>query len=208
MNRDELKELGLDAETVKEVMKMYGKSVSGYQSDIEKAENEVAELKTSVKEKDDELKSLKDKEGKNDELNSKIEELKNEVNDYKKQLSNNAVDKEILKSVSKDAHDADDVFKFIDRDSFEIDEKTGEVTNLKEVLDDLRKDKPYLFAQVKSSDDEGNTNGNEEGEKGTEKGSSQNASYYTNSQRGNKKPETDHKALGKRQAEDVWGKKE
>ncbi|WP_239734674.1 hypothetical protein [Mammaliicoccus sp. G-M28] len=42
-------------------------------------------------------------------------------------------------------HDPDDIFKVLDKDLFQINIETGEVINLDEVLEEVRKEKSYLF---------------------------------------------------------------
>ncbi|MEB8067510.1 phage scaffolding protein [Mammaliicoccus fleurettii] len=51
----------------------------------------------------------------------------------------------MIKNVSRDIHDPDDIFKVLDKDRFQINIETGEVINLDEVLEEVRKEKSYLF---------------------------------------------------------------
>lgn len=46
-------------------------------------------------------------------------------------------------------HDLDDIFKVLGKDRFQINIETGEVINLDEVLEEVRKEKSYLFQSIK-----------------------------------------------------------
>lgn len=200
MNRDFLKDLGLETDQVQEIMKEYGKSVNHYQDEIKKFEDKNEAL-------NDKLKEVKNSKDEVERLNDKVEKLKEEnkglsesVKEYKKQVSQNELDKRILKHVSKDAHDPDDVFKFIDNDKFEYDEETGEVSNLDEVLTELRESKPYLFASVEADTNvEDQTDVKDEPKK--------QVGYRSSSQQGNAPKEIDYSELGKEQALKIFGSK-
>lgn len=203
MNRDFLKDLGLETDQVQEIMKEYGKSVNHYQDEIKKFEDKNEALNDKLKE----VESSKDEVEK---LNDKVEKLKEEnkglsesVKEYKKQVSQNELDKSILKHVSKDAHDPDDVFKFIDKEKFEYDEETGEVSNLEEVLTELRESKPYLFNGAELSG--GVEQSTEEAENNEPK---KQVGYRSSSQQGNAPKEIDYSALGKEQALKIFGNKQ
>lgn len=203
MDRKQLKEAGLETEQIEKVMKIYGQSVQTYQNDLNETEKEVSTLKQSNEDKEKEITALKESsEGKNNQLQSEIDRLKEENKNFKKQIDETELDKTILKAVSKDAHDPDDIFKFVDKSKFEIDEETGEIKNLSEVIDGLKTDKPYLFNVVQNDANDGRDEDNKSNSGDSEPPATGN--YGTNKQQGNRKPKIDYEELGRKQAEEIF----
>ncbi|MGI2312108.1 hypothetical protein [Staphylococcus cohnii] len=79
------------------------------------------------------------------ELESERDYLKQELERHKDLIDGYELDKAILKNVSRDMHDPDDIFKVIDRSRFKVDSETGEVVNLDEMLEEVSEQKSYLF---------------------------------------------------------------
>ena len=136
-------------------------------------------------------------------LKEKIEKLEetnvslnSSIKDYKSQLVSNELDKEIIKRVSRDAHDADDIFKFIDKDKFEFDEETNSYKNIDDVLESLRDEKPYLFSTTEAKNDGQEGDDDFEGDKTYQ--------YKSSSQQGNKKAKKDFDEIGKQLAKDLF----
>lgn len=189
MNRDELKALDLSSEQIEAVMSSYGKSTQDLKKQIDDSTKELNELKN---EKSD----LESKVGDTETMKSEIEELEREKTELSKKISDNELDKKILKVISKDAHDPDDIFKFIDKEQFEKDEETGDITNFDEVINAVKESKPYLFNKVDADDRK------QEDESESKKPNN----YSTNKQQENKKPEVDYSKKGKELAELIHGK--
>ena len=188
MNRDELKALELTSEQIEAVMSSYGKSTQDLKSQIDNSTKELEGLK---KEKSE----LESKVTDTESMKSKISELEKEKAELSSKISDNELDKQILKVISKDAHDPDDIFKFIDKEQFEKDEETGDITNFDEVINAVKESKPYLFNKVDSDD------------KQEDKSESKKPNNYsTNKQQENKKPEIDYSKKGKELAELIHGK--
>lgn len=188
MNRDELKALELSSEQIEAVMSSYGKSTQDLKKQIDDSAKELEGLK---KEKSE----LESKVTDTETLKNKISELEKEKTELSSKISDNELDKKILKVISKDAHDPDDIFKFIDKEQFERDEETGDITNFDEVINAVKESKPYLFNKVDADD------------KQEEKSESKKPNNYsTNKQQENKKPEIDYSKQGKALAELIHGK--
>lgn len=188
MNRDELKALELSSEQIEAVMSSYGKSTQDLKKQIDDSAKELEGLK---KEKSE----LESKVTDTETLKNKISELEKEKTELSSKISDNELDKQILKVISKDAHDPDDIFKFIDKEQFERDEETGDITNFDEVINAVKESKPYLFNKVDADD------------KQEEKSESKKPNNYsTNKQQENKKPEIDYSKQGKALAELIHGK--
>ena len=188
MNRDELKALELTSEQIEAVMSSYGKSTQDLKSQIDNSTKELEGLK---KEKSE----LESKVTDTESMKTKISELEKEKAELSSKISDNELDKQILKVISKDAHDPDDIFKFIDKEQFEKDEETGDITNFDEVINAVKESKPYLFNKVDTDNKQGD---NSESKKPN--------NYSTNKQQENKKPEIDYSKKGKELAELIHGK--
>lgn len=198
MNRETLKALELSDEQIDKVMAEHGKSVSDKQSQIDETNNKVKELENDKESLSKQVTALEKKANDYNSLEEKNNQLQEEIKDYKIQVSSNELDKQILKEVSKDAHEPDDVFLFLDKDKFNRDEETGELTNFYEVMSELREDKPYLFNQTIES----NNNGGSEGEGNPPP----NNDYKSGGQPGNPKQEIDYSKRGKDLAKELFGK--
>lgn len=188
MNRDELKALELSSEQIEAVMSSYGKSTQDLKSKIDDGTKELEAVK---KEKSE----LESKVADSESMKSKIDELEKAKAELSSKVSDNELDKQILKVISKDAHDPDDIFKFIDKEQFEKDEESGDITNFDEVINAVKESKPYLFNKVDSDD-----------RKQDELESDKQNNYSTNKQKDNKKPEVDYSKQGKALAELIHGK--
>ncbi len=189
MNRESLKALDLSDEQIDKVMAEHGKDVNDYKSQLTEKDNVVQSLESEKETLSKQVTTLEKKANDYNSLEEQNNKLQEEIKDYKIQVSSNDLDKQILKEVSKDAYDPDDVFYFIDKDKFNRDEESGEITNFNEVIQELRESKGYLFNQTNNSNDEGGSK-----EKDTPPPSN---NYKSGGQQGNGKQEVDHSKKGK-----------
>ncbi|WP_314347672.1 phage scaffolding protein [Mammaliicoccus vitulinus] len=201
MNRESLKALELSDEQIEKVMAENGKDVNYYKSQLEEKDNSVQSLESEKETLSKQITTLEKKANDYDSLEEQNNKLQEEIKDYKIQVSSNDLDKQILKEVSKDAHEPDDIFLFLDRDKFNRDEETGELTNFHEVMSELREDKPYLF----NSDGVISGSKDETLEK-DEEVISHNTDYKSGGQSGNGKQKVDHSKRGKDLANELFGK--
>lgn len=198
MNRETLKALGLSDEQIEKVMAEHGKSVSEKQSKLTEKDNEIKSLETEKETLSKQITTLEKKANDYDKLEGTNKELQEQIKDFEVQVASNELDKKILKEVSKDAYDPDDVFLFIDKDKFNRDEESGDITNFNEVMNELRENKAYLFNQSNTSNDEG---GSEE-----EDTPPPNNNYKSGGQSGNGKQKVDYSKRGKELANELTGK--
>lgn len=142
MNREQLRDIKLSAEQIKRVMALYGQSINQESYKIKELEADNEMLTNKINNIDNQS-SNDDKRAL--ELESERDYLKQELIRHKDLINECELDKAILKNVSRDMHDPDDIFKVLDKDRFQINNDTGEVINLDEVLEELREQKKYLF---------------------------------------------------------------
>lgn len=196
MNREQLKELQLDGDQINSIMSMYGKSTQALQSEIAEKETALNELKTTKATLESEKSTLEAKAQQLETLQSEVDTLKTKNAELSNELSNNELDKRILKVISKDAHDPDDIFKFVNKDDFEYDEETGDITNFDDVINSVKESKPYLFSTPP-----------EEKEPQVED-KKNNGNYSTNKQQGNEKDKPNYEDVGKDLVAQLYGKQE
>lgn len=142
MNREQLRDIKLSAEQIKRVMALYGQSINQQSNKIKELEADNEMLTNKINNIDNQS-SNDDKRVL--ELESERDYLKQELERHKDLIDECELDKAILKNVARDMHDPEDIFKVLDKDRFQINNDTGEVINLDEVLEELREQKKYLF---------------------------------------------------------------
>lgn len=142
MNRQQLRDIKLSAEQIKRVMALYGQSINQQSNKIKELEADNEMLTNKINNIDNQS-SNDDKRVL--ELESERDYLKQELIRQKDLINECELDKVILKKVSRDMHDPEDIFKVLDKGRFQINNDTGEVINLDEVLEELRGQKAYLF---------------------------------------------------------------
>ena len=196
MNREQLKELQLDGDQINSIMSMYGKSTQALQSELTEKETALNELQAEKSTLESEKSKLETKAQQLETLQSEVDTLKTKNAELNSELSNNELDKRILKVISKDAHDPDDIFKFVNKDDFEYDEETGDITNFDDVINSVKESKPYLF----------NTAPEEKEPQVEDK--KNNGNYSTNKQQGNPKDKPNYEDVGKDLVAQLYGKQE
>lgn len=211
MKRQFLKDLDLDSEVIDKIMDEHGSSVNSLKEQLSTKKDEVKSLKDERDNYKSKAEDAEDAEDKINSLQSKYDEAKQQLEDANKKLSNQSVDKEIIKHI-QDAYDVDDVLNYLDRDKFERDDD-GNITNFDDVLNQVREQKPHYFDQTKA--DKGNNEGNEgsEGNEGNEGGTQNNPNqngvkYQTGKGQGSGSTgESDYQAIGNAWIEKLGGKK-
>ncbi|MEB7423295.1 phage scaffolding protein [Mammaliicoccus sciuri] len=142
MNREQLRDIKLSAEQIKRVMALYGQSIKQQSNKIKELEADNEMLSNKMNDIDNQTfgdnNKISELESERDCLNQELKRHKEIIKDYE-------LDKEILKNVSHDMYDPDDIFKLLDKDRLKVNADTGEVINLNEVLNEIREQKSYLF---------------------------------------------------------------
>lgn len=155
MNREFLKELGLEDEAVEKVMAEHGKTVNQTKNDLEAVEEERDNLSTQIKERDTQLEELGSKAKDSEDLTAEIERLKT-VNEETAAEYQERIDKQqksfaienALREVQ--ARDPKLAKKALDLDVIHV--KEGKLTGLEEQLTALKESHDYLFI---AEDEEG-----------------------------------------------------
>lgn len=152
LKRDMLVEAGIeDKAVINSIMDAYGSGIENAKAQAKselQAEND--SLKKQLEQQSQALEDLKAKEGASEELKQQLTDLQAQFDTYKtdseanlaKVTKSNAI-RLALKDV--DAHNSDDLAKFINFDEIELDE-SGK-PKLDKVIKGLKETSPYLFKQ-------------------------------------------------------------
>lgn len=201
MNRETLKALELSDEQIEKVMAENGKDIQDIKSQLSEKDTEIKSLESEKETLSKQITTLEKKANDYDKLEGTNKELQEQIKDFKIQVASNELDKKILKEVSKDAYDPDDVFLFIDKDKFNRDEESGDITNFNEVMNELRENKAYLF------NSDGVISGSKDETLETdEEVISHNTDYKSGGQSGNSKQKVDYSKRGRDLANELFGK--
>lgn len=195
MRRKFLEDLGLEVETINEIMKEHGKTVGRKDSQID-------ELEKDLENRDKQLKDLENNPKIDPELQKKVNEYSEENKKLKDERRDIILNAAIEVATAKDAHNPKAVLKLIDRESLEVQED-GTIKGLDEAISSLKESDSYLFAQVNSDE---TPPGNNESEKQGEVKPPNNLN--PGGQQGNGGKDPDPSEIGKSMADKLLGKKE
>lgn len=154
MNKEKLKELGLEDGQADKVMEFMQANAAAEEEARKAAALESEQLKESVKNYEAQLNALKQTSGDSEALKAKIAELEEEnkakVGEYQKKLDAQRTQTAVrlaLLSREHRPHDAEIVASLIDLDKIEIDEKGNIRRGLDKQLEALEEKRPFLFEQ-------------------------------------------------------------
>ncbi len=159
MNREFLKELGLEEEAVDKIMAEHGKTVNTTKDELTSAQSERDSLKEQLSERDTQLEGLRGKAQGNEELQATIDSLK-EANTQAKesyeqklrdQKLNYELDRELL---TAKARNPVTVRALLDTEVIKLDED-GKIKGLSEQLEGLKESDSYLFSSDNSDSSAG-----------------------------------------------------
>lgn len=152
LKRDMLVEAGItDKSVIDNIMQAYGAGIENAKSQAKselQAENE--SLKQQLEQQSQALNDLQAKEGASEELKQQLTDLQAKFDTYKSEYETNlakVTKSNAIRLALKDvnAHNSDDLAKFINFDEIELDE-AGK-PKLDKVVEELKTTSPYLFKQ-------------------------------------------------------------
>lgn len=150
MERKALEEMGLEKDQINTIMSDYGKAINGYKEQVETLTAERDSFKSQVDESNKQLDELKGKVKDNDEAQKQIADLQNQLKDSETKAQaellsvkkNNAINNAL-----RDAHVRDNkaIMPFLDTDAIKYNDDG--LTGLKGQIEELQKNKAFLFEQ-------------------------------------------------------------
>ena len=150
---DKLKELGYDV-----LINQRDKAEFVPASRLSEVISQRETFKTQAEQAIVELNKLKSQEGMSEEAQTQINNLITQNQDLITQLQEASVQLEIMSSAS-DAINPKDVLPFIDKSKIKTDKDGKVVSGVKEELDRIRTEKPYLFNKQKPEGSKGGFDG-------------------------------------------------
>ena len=153
MERKFLKDLGLADEAIEKIMAENGKDINGLKAASEASKTTLADLQKQISERDKQLETLKKSSGDNEALKKQISDLQTankttkaeyEAN-LKKVTLGNKIDFALLGARAKNTKA---VRALLDESKISLDGEN--VLGLKEQLEQVRKENPYLFGEKQS----------------------------------------------------------
>lgn len=195
MRRKYLEDLGLEVETINEIMKEHGKTVG-------RKDTQIDELEKDLENRDKQLKDLENNPKIDPELQKKVNEYSEENKKLKDERREIILNAAIEVATAKDAHNPKAVLKLIDRESLEV-QDDGTIKGLDEAISSLRETDSYLFTPTNSDE---TPPGNDDSDK--QDGIKPPNNLNPGGQQGNGGKDPDPSELGKSMADKLLGKKE
>lgn len=148
MNREFLEKLGLEKDTIDQIMAEHGKTLNATKQQLETVEQERDELQTQLEARDTQLEELKKVDP--EELQQRIEELEQEnqaaKEQYESELKDVRLNSAIKLAISGQVHDEDLVAGLFDKEKLVID--GDKIVGLEDQLKALQEEKSFLFKPV------------------------------------------------------------
>ncbi|QYA39251.1 phage scaffolding protein [Macrococcoides caseolyticum] len=195
MRRKFLEDLGLEVETINEIMKEHGKTVG-------RKDTQIDELEKDLENRDKQLKDLENNPKIDPELQKKVNEYSEENKKLKDERRDIILNAAIEVATAKEAHNPKAVLKLIDRESLEV-QDDGTIKGLDEAISSLRETDSYLFTPTNSDE---TPPGNNDSDK--QDGIKPPNNLNPGGQQGNGGKDPDPRELGKSMADKLLGKKE
>ncbi|MDW4104113.1 phage scaffolding protein [Staphylococcus saprophyticus] len=211
--RDNLREIGIDEESLEKVMTLHGQEVQGLNDKVSQKESKLNELQSTVdsykednKQKDNELKDLQEKAKNGDDLQQTISDLRQANEDREKERQKEINDLKFnhnLENKLRDvgARNVKAVRALLDSENLKFNDEENEVTGLQDQLEKLRESDSYLFTDSTNSDSQAQSSQQQQQQ-------SQSQSYNAGNKKGNNGFDDSDEAIGKNNAQRLLGNKE
>lgn len=158
MERKALEEMGLEKDQINTIMSDYGKAVNGLKEQVDTLTAERDSFKKQVNESNKQLDDLKGKVKDNEDAQKQIADLQKQLKDSESNAQaellsvkkNNAINNAL-----RDAHVRDNkaIMPFLDTDAIKYNDDG--LTGLKGQIEELQKNKSFLFEQPESEKPQG-----------------------------------------------------
>lgn len=146
MKRAFLSAMGLSDEQIDSIMSEHGKTANGLR-------DEVDGLKDELGNRDKQIKDLQGSTGDAEDLKTKLAAAEATNSEWQNKYNQSQKTASVKLAVAKDAHDADDIVRFIDIEKLNVKED-GTIEGLDAEVSRLKESKPYLF-NVQQDDGQG-----------------------------------------------------
>lgn len=155
MERAFLKGLGFEDEVIEKIMAEHGKTTQAIQAKLDTATASINDLTAQITQRDTDLAGLKAASGDNADLKQKFDDLTATYTAEKVANEQKIKDLTIASAIKLElagkVHDPDLVASLIDSKSIELDDKGAVKSGLKEKIEDLQKNKAFLFVDQEAA---------------------------------------------------------
>lgn len=153
MERKDLKALELSDDQIDKAMALFNKDLEPLKetkTQLETLKGENESLKGQVADRDEKLKDFGDQAGNSQKLKDQIADLQKTIADNDNQATeqlHQVKQDNALSNYLKDAgvRDAKAIMPFLDEDTIKYDDEKGELTGVKEQIENLKTDHDFLF---------------------------------------------------------------
>lgn len=211
--RDDLREIGIDEESLEKVMTLHGQEVQGLNDKVSQKDSKLNELQSTVdsykednKQKDNELKDLQEKAKNGDDLQQTISDLRQANEDREKERQKEIKELKFnhnLENKLRDvgARNVKAVRALLDSENLKFNDEENEVIGLQDQLEKLRESDSYLFTDSTNSDSQAQSSQQQQHQ-------SRSQSYNAGNKKGNNGFDDSDEAIGKNNAQRLLGNKE
>lgn len=203
LDRKYLSDLGLEESVIENIMAEHGKTISKEKGRVQTLEDRNDALVEQNNSYQSEIEKLKEENKGNEDFQNKLQSLQDKAiaidGKYKNLLIESAI-----KDQSQDAKDFKVIKKLIDTETIKVD--GDEVTGVKEEIEKLRQESPFLFnndSDERGQQDEDNNGDSKRKDEEQEKGT--NFEFNAGNSRGNKGKEIDPEEIGSQYAKKLFG---
>ncbi|MBG9548341.1 phage scaffolding protein [Cytobacillus firmus] len=158
MNREFLKNLGIEETLIDSIMAEHGKTVQSLQAKNTDLTTNLDDLKKQMDQRDKDLKELKKQAEGSEELQKKLDDLQKQYDTekaaYAQKLKDMQLTSALKLTLAADVHDTDLVATLLDKSKIELDENGNIKAGLKEQLEALRESKAFLFVPKQEGSDQ------------------------------------------------------
>lgn len=206
MKRSFLSAMGLSDEQIDSIMSEHGKTANGLR-------DEVDGLKDELGNRDKQIKDLQGSTGDAEDLKTKLAAAEQKNTEWQTKYNQSQKTASVKLAVAKDAHDADDIVRFIDIEKLNVKED-GTIEGLDAEVSRLKESKPYLFNVQQDGgqggDDQGSGENGGQGSDNQQQGGDNQQSTYTppgGNKKGNDRKQEDPREMALLDIERRHGKK-
>lgn len=158
MNREFLKNLGLEDEKIDQIMAEHGKTVNSMKDELNKAKDlkqQIKDLQDQIKQRDDQLEDLKGKAAGNEDLQKQIQTLQDQnkqlQQDYEAKIQKQQFEFSLEKALTAaKVRNAKAVKALLDTEVIKLD--GDKLLGLDEQLKNIKESDPYLFEEEKPAE--------------------------------------------------------
>lgn len=150
MKTEQLVEIGLDKDQIKQVMKLNGLAVENAKEGVGELNVKIENLQNQIGSYEKQIEELKNSDGAEEKINEITQKYEQDIEEikssYDSQLKENKINSTLkFEALKLNPYDVNDVLANINRDELKIED--DKINGIDEVLNSVKESKPYLFKE-------------------------------------------------------------